>query len=993
MKQRYLASIVLMAILLLFLPEAPHASPVNTYDLDVLIDIEKSELSGTARIGVAAWKEIMLVRKGALRIHFMKLNGEDIPLKDKVRTVNVFPDKDGTLEIGYTLSFKDSKPLPRHSVDMVSNVIDSRGISLTDAWYPDIGGDYYYKVKATLPKGYEAVSEAESIRKVVLNDTVEFYFDFPNPLDGVNLMASDKYDVKKGMYNDIEIYAYFFAEDSHLADTYIEFTKKYLKLYEEFAGKFPYRRFSVVENFLPTGYSFPTFTLLGKTIVNLPFIVETSLGHEILHQWFGNHVYIDHQKGNWAEGLTTYLSDHWYEEQKDKGWEYRKQILTDYQSYITPENEFPLIDFKGRFDPATRVIGYGKTAMVFHMLRKMMGDEAFFEGLRDIVRENRFQAASWEDLKKSFQKYYREDLMPFFTQWVADKGLAGISIEDLQVQQQGSEYAVSFMVSQTGKPFSLTLPMTVQANNNAFEKQLLIDREKNRFYFTFRERPEKIVFDENYDTARELSAREFPPVIERLLAEKGPYIVASPGNEEMYQNIIDYFAKQDGVRKTAEELKDSDIQTCSVLVLGADSPVLSRLFGKLTSDDAGFLVQVKENPLNPQKVIAVINAKTKEEADAAFGKITHYGKYSRLLFENGKNTAKETEQTERGIIMYTHEEAPVVDLSTLRKLSEITENIAGRKIVYVGEMHDVFAHHAVQLDIIKGLYGKNKKVAVGMEMFQRPFQETLDKYIAGTMEEADFLRESEYFKRWGFDYNLYKPILDFAREQKLPVIALNMQREVIEKVSREGIDSLTEDEKGQIPLHMDFSDGEYRERLKNIFEQHKNSEKKNFEYFYQAQLLWDETMSRSIDKFLSSNPDFQVVALAGRGHLEYGSGIPKRTFRRNGKDYAIILIDSEVEKGIADYVVFPKSVEGITSPRLMVFLSEEKEGLKITGFPEGSVSEKAGIKAGDLILSVDGEPVKSIEDVKIHLLYKSTGGSVKVEVQRKDKKMVIEVIL
>ncbi len=213
---------------------------------------------------------------------------------------------------------------------------------------------------------------------------------------------------------------------------------------------------------------------------------------------------------------------------------------------------------------------------------------------------------------------------------------------------------------------------------------------------------------------------------------------------------------------------------------------------------------------------------------------------------------------------------------------------------------------------------------------------------------------------------------------------MNIKREIVDKVSNEGIDSLSAEEKQEVPADMDLSDNEYKERLKKIFEQHKDSKNKSFDFFYQSQVIWDETMSRSIDEFLRKNPDHRIVVLAGKGHLEYGSGIPKRTFRRNEQSYAIILIDSEIEKGIADYVIFPKPVEGVTSPKLMVFLSEENGRLKITGFPDKSVSEKAGLKAGDIILSVDNVTMKNIEDIKIYLLYKKAGERVKVKVLRKE---------
>jgi len=212
-----------------------------------------------------------------------------------------------------------------------------------------------------------------------------------------------------------------------------------------------------------------------------------------------------------------------------------------------------------------------------------------------------------------------------------------------------------------------------------------------------------------------------------------------------------------------------------------------------------------------------------------------------------------------------------------------------------------------------------------------------------------------------------------------------MDREIIDKVSKNGIDSLTKKERKRVPADMDFSDSEYMERIREVFRYHKDWKEKNFDYFYQSQILWDETMSLSTVDFLKKDPGKQMVVIAGQGHLEFGSGIPKRTYRRNGETYAIVLIDASLDDGIADHVVFPKSVEGITSPKLMVFLDIKEENLKISGFPESSVSEKAGLQTGDIIISMDGQTTNGIEDVKIHLFYKEKGDIVSVKVLRSEK--------
>ena len=351
--------------------------------------------------------------------------------------------------------------------------------------------------------------------------------------------------------------------------------------------------------------------------------------------------------------------------------------------------------------------------------------------------------------------------------------------------------------------------------------------------------------------------------------------------------------------------------------------------------------------------------------------------------EKGTGTAKNTAGSQGETKMELKRPTEVIDLSTLKTLPDAIEGASDKKIVYVGEYHDQYAHHQVELEVLKGLYQKGPKIAVGMEMFQRPFQKVLDDYIAGSIDDREFLKKSEYFKRWGFDFNLYKPILDFARTQKIPVIALNQRTEIIDKVSKSGLDSLADEEKKEVPQKMDFSDDKYRDRLKDVFKRHEGSRDKNFDFFYQAQILWDETMALSVDEFLKKDPEYRMVVITGGGHLAFGSGIPKRAFRRNGFPYVILLNDGDVERDIANYLVLPQAIEGAAAPMLMVALKVESSRVIVTDMPEDSVSKQAGIKVNDTILSLDGTKVESVEDIKLELFFKKKGDIVKVKVLRK----------
>jgi uncharacterized iron-regulated protein len=616
--------------------------------------------------------------------------------------------------------------------------------------------------------------------------------------------------------------------------------------------------------------------------------------------------------------------------------------------------------------------------------------------LKDFTISKRFQRASWDDLRESFEGVAGMELKEFFRQWIDEKGMPKLSLRDAKVKYLEGNFELTFSIIQEGE-FALRVPITLYSGGKAVKRLFEVDGKEKMFTVYLSDQPQEIVLDEDYDIARALDEKEYPPVIARILGDRTIVLVLPVKGKKVYTSVLQDFKARGAVIKRTKDIGYSDFTAASFLLLGRDNPLIEGLYGKITETDAGFSIMVKKNPWNSRSVIAIIDGKSAEEVNAGFGKVSHYGKYSSLSFQGGRNVEKQREASERGIRVRLREEFPAIDVSSVQGLSDVIEGAADRKIIYVGEMHDVFAHHAVQFDIIKGIHREYPEIAIGMEMFQRPFQETLDSYTKGEMSEREFLKKSEYFRRWGFDYNLYKPILDFAKTRGVPVVALNIKREIIKRISREGIGSLDRDERVLLPPDMDFSDEGYRERLKETFSLHRNSKDGNFDYFYQSQIVWDETMSQSIAAFLEKNPDRKIVVLAGQGHLKYGSGIPHRTFRRNGSDYAVILIDAKVEKDIGDYVIFPTEVEGETSPKLMVFLKEEEGKFIISGFPEKSVSKEAGLKTGDIILSLNDVDVASMDDLRIHLLYKKKGDTVSVTVKRKEngryKEMKLDVTL
>jgi hypothetical protein len=255
----------------------------------------------------------------------------------------------------------------------------------------------------------------------------------------------------------------------------------------------------------------------------------------------------------------------------------------------------------------------------------------------------------------------------------------------------------------------------------------------------------------------------------------------------------------------------------------------------------------------------------------------------------------------------------------------------------------------------------------------------------GAISEKEFLKASEYFKRWKFDYQMYREIIEFAKAKGIPVVAINLREEIVKKVSGGGLDALTLEEKKEIPQDIDMPDEEYRERVKKAFNLHEKSLVKNFEYFFQSQVLWDETMAHSIAQFMAEKPDYQMVVLAGEQHIIFSSGIPKRTFRLNGKDYATLIngIPEELDKDIGNFILFPNPVTPPASPKLGVFLQEEEGRITAKDFLPGSIALKAGLKKGDAFISIGDWEIESIEDVKIAIFDKKQGETVTIKVLRK----------
>lgn len=223
------------------------------------------------------------------------------------------------------------------------------------------------------------------------------------------------------------------------------------------------------------------------------------------------------------------------------------------------------------------------------------------------------------------------------------------------------------------------------------------------------------------------------------------------------------------------------------------------------------------------------------------------------------------------------------------KIEPNVERLKQHDVIYLGENHDLPQHHAAQLAIITQLLkspaDSSTQLAIGLEMFQRPFQPILDRYLAREITEAELRKQTEYDTRWGFDWEFYAPILRFAQAHQIPLIALNTPGEITQKVAKTGLDSLSGKDFRHIPPREEIKldNPAYRQQMTEIYQGHVQAGQGNssdLENFYAAQVLWDETMADAIASFYQNNPQSQMVVLVGKAHVMKDYAIPNRVSRR-----------------------------------------------------------------------------------------------------------------
>jgi hypothetical protein len=646
-----------LALCLTAAGEAAEGPPLPHLDLSLNLDSGQDVLTAEAILGVQGGNTLTVLLGEAFEPDGISLDGRPIKLRSQSaegRRIWRIPLAPGRHEL--RLSYRgrldpmDTALDHRQVLHRLPPMAGAEGVYLPSGggWYPalrlgsgqETDGLFSYRLKLRLPPGQIGVAPGELVRESSGARGYEAEFDFPQPAEGIELMAGP-YAVSEKMAQvggkRLRLRTYFHPELSDLAAGYLKDTEDYLRLYSDWIGPYPYAGFSVVSSPLPTGFGLPGLTYLGRQVLRLPFIRATSLGHEVLHNWWGNGVYPDWQSGNWSEGLTTFMADYFYKERESEeaAKEMRRAWLSDFAA-MPPEEDRPLTAFTSRTHTASSIVGYNKTAMVFFMLRDAIGKDAFDRGLRLFWRRHKFKRAGWAELRGAFEEASGRNLEDYFRQWLTRTGAPTLRIASARLVSERAPWLLEVEIAQSGPSHELEVPLLIRDDAGTDTHRVRISRSLQRVTLKLARRPQALRLDPDFRLWRALAREETPPILRQVMIAARPQLHLA--GEPAFQNAARQLASRllEGTPRPHSASRDEPVlimasyaETDAILKRLGPPPVPANLSGRGTAR-----VWATRNAQG--QPVMVVSAGDAEALSALSRALPHYGRQSWLVFEDGK---------------------------------------------------------------------------------------------------------------------------------------------------------------------------------------------------------------------------------------------------------------------------------------------------------------------------------------------------------------------
>ena len=594
--------------------------------------------------------------------------GDNLPETDTTGQAQIVLfefDRDGTFPflMNYRAEFYQDVSNIRFSNERVGaevfGTILEEGAYLSSAAFYYPSGDESlarFRLTADIPDSWESISDGNRLSSETGNERKVQTWENPFKSDGCMFMAAP-YVARSTWVDSVEVACYFFEADTSLLDGYLSAAADYIRMYTDLIGPYPYDRFTVAENYFPTGYGMPAWTLLGQQVLRLPFIKHTSLGHEVLHNWWGNSVYVDYDRGNWCEGATVYGADYRYKLMRSPAaaQAYRKNILKQYDSYINEGNDFPIREFQSRTSPNTRTIGYNKAMMVYHMIEQEIGTELFFETWKQIYADYREMQISWEEWIDGFEKVSGSDLSHIIPQWIDRPGapVLDIAIINPTTTAEGSDRSLQLrLMEKSGQNYQLKVPLRFSGVEMVWDTSVVLVSEDSIFTIPLPVGATTVEVDPEYHLFRQLYPEEIEPVISATLGNSEKKFIADEST-----GMVKDFAM------FGENLSGDTVKVVAGEILAAgesnEAPILlnpstlpTDLQERVTTGSDSIVVDGVSYPTTGHTFVLagkgwngydeylVILSWDGSSLSRIGQLIPHYGKYSFLVFNGPKNVGK-----------------------------------------------------------------------------------------------------------------------------------------------------------------------------------------------------------------------------------------------------------------------------------------------------------------------------------------------------------------
>ncbi len=671
-------NLILIVITLLLVQCNIYSNQIQlNYDISVEVQPEKRSLSSTSIITFNSEIPDKLEFRLLKSLKFSNLTAIGFDFVEKIDDEDyrliIFSKQNDANKFRIVFNFngevfnmpRETNLTQRHSNSLgIISDKSKEGIYLpAGSFYPYVVGNLVanYKIEVKTNKSYSVVLSGNKVNESTQQDDVITNWETPFPVDEVTMVGGQfkKYtrEFDKHKFN------LFTYDTTNLADRYLSAVIEHYQIFTDLFGEYPFNEFSIVENFFATGFGMPGYTLLSGRLLAMPFVTLSpgSLAHEFVHNWWGNSVYVDYDKGNWCEALTTFCSNYYYNVYKNKENEqidWRKKALLAIDD-LPKEKNYPVKDFKYQRDMFDAVVGYSKGAFVFYEIYKLLGKDAFFASLKQLAKDFKGKRAYWDDIVEIFDKHAPNDLKKtinirqFIKDWLNSTDIPQIEIVGNKARKTPN-YKLELQIKKSTK-LATTIELNINRNGSWESKSFFLKDNLTTISLDNAENVTEVILDRNYTGLRKLFKWEKPYTFNKILSSE-PIIVVPSENSANYEIAKKFYDEMiaSGYKCSlmySDKFNPKDAQNKSIIALGnsgdnkAIEVIKTSLLtevsmnnddivyngGKLATSESVLMANV-EHPFNTEKYACIINFDKLSSFDP-LRRLFHYQSYSLALLD------------------------------------------------------------------------------------------------------------------------------------------------------------------------------------------------------------------------------------------------------------------------------------------------------------------------------------------------------------------------